>query len=267
MSSSIADDGRSVALVRSCRGSTLISARYRRQSRALRRMAGLVFLLVFWVLAGACQRHGVGGFLSYNSPSSRTASRPVGGGCGQGRARRMVRHDLWYPELASLTLHRALRRMAGLVFLLVFWVLAGACQRHGVGGFLLCNTTTTELASFCERSDQNGVYFPEEEGTALGAPRSVPCCRDITHFAIAGILYTYPHDRKKRPGNVALQRGHEFAHTSGVAPSKATFAPTGRPPPPHTHKAVQKRRIRIASLEARCASKEPWRPIEPTRRT
>ena len=26
---------------------------------------------------------------------------------------------------------------------LVFWVLAGACQRHGVGGFLLCNTTTT----------------------------------------------------------------------------------------------------------------------------
>jgi hypothetical protein len=32
--------------------------------------------------------------------------------------------------------------MAGLVFLLVFWVLAGACQRHGVGGFLLCNTAT-----------------------------------------------------------------------------------------------------------------------------
>jgi hypothetical protein len=28
--------------------------------------------------------------------------------------------------------------MAGLVFLLVFWVLAGACQRHdGVDGFLL----------------------------------------------------------------------------------------------------------------------------------
>jgi len=33
-------------------------------------MAGLVFLLVFWVLAGACQRHGEGGFLSCNSPSS-----------------------------------------------------------------------------------------------------------------------------------------------------------------------------------------------------
>ena len=38
--------------------------------------------------------------------------------------------------------------MAGLVFLLVFWVLAGACQRHGVGGFLLCNTTTTCLFLF-----------------------------------------------------------------------------------------------------------------------
>ena len=37
----------------------------------------------------------------------------------------------------DLTLHRALRRMAGLVFLLVFRVLAGACQRHGVGGFLV----------------------------------------------------------------------------------------------------------------------------------
>ena len=37
--------------------------------------------------------------------------------------------------LSSLALHRALRRMAGLIFLLVFWVLAGACQRHGVGGF------------------------------------------------------------------------------------------------------------------------------------
>ena len=41
------------------------------------------------------------------------------------------------------TLHRALRRMAGLVFLLVFWVLAGACQRHGVGGFLLCNSSSS----------------------------------------------------------------------------------------------------------------------------
>ena len=27
--------------------------------------------------------------------------------------------------------------MAGLVFLLVLWVLEGACQRHGVGGLLV----------------------------------------------------------------------------------------------------------------------------------
>ena len=27
--------------------------------------------------------------------------------------------------------------MAGLVFLLVFWVLAGACQKYGVGGFIV----------------------------------------------------------------------------------------------------------------------------------
>ena len=32
---------------------------------------------------------------------------------------------------------RALRQMASLAFLLVFWVLADACQRHGVGFFLL----------------------------------------------------------------------------------------------------------------------------------
>ena len=53
---------------------------------------------------------------------SRRWRVPVQGARGQAR-------------LGLLTPHRALRRMAGLVFLLVFWVLAGACQRHGVGGF------------------------------------------------------------------------------------------------------------------------------------
>ena len=52
------------------------------------------------------------------------------------------------PVAPPSALHRALRRMAGLVFHLVFWVLAGmlagACQRHGVGGFLLCDNTTTQ---------------------------------------------------------------------------------------------------------------------------
>ena len=39
--------------------------------------------------------------------------------------------------LSSLALHRALRRMAGLIFLLVFWALAGACQRHDMGRFIV----------------------------------------------------------------------------------------------------------------------------------
>ena len=39
--------------------------------------------------------------------------------------------------------------MAGLVFLLVFWVLAGACQRHGVGGFLLCNSSSSCFLIVC----------------------------------------------------------------------------------------------------------------------
>ena len=35
-----------------------------------------------------------------------------------------------------MALHRALRRMAGLVFHVVFWVLAGACQRGSFGRFI-----------------------------------------------------------------------------------------------------------------------------------
>ena len=46
-----------------------------------------------------------------------------------------------------MALHRALRRMAGLVFLLVFWALAGACQRHGVGVFLFCNSSSSMFNS------------------------------------------------------------------------------------------------------------------------
>ena len=47
--------------------------------------------------------------------------------------------------------------MAGLVFLLVFWVLAGACQRHGAGRFLvqltitICTASTTTGAQLFHR--------------------------------------------------------------------------------------------------------------------
>ena len=62
------------------------------------------------------------------------------------------------------------------------------------------------VASFYKRSDQNGASFLEEEGTALGAPRGVSLCRDITNFAIVVISHT-THRQKKTPENVALQEG------------------------------------------------------------
>ena len=51
------------------------------------------------------------------------------------------------PPLWPSTERSALRRTASLVFLWGSRVLAGACQRHGVGGFLLfCCKTTTAFA-------------------------------------------------------------------------------------------------------------------------
>ena len=71
--------------------------------------------------------HGVGGFAT-NAPSSSSGGEFEPG---------LTPGALHYAT-PRFALHRALRRMAGLVFrLLVFWVLAGACQRHGVGGFLV----------------------------------------------------------------------------------------------------------------------------------
>ena len=45
-------------------------------------------------------------------------------------------------------------------------------------------------APFCVRSDQNGASFLEEEGAALTAPRGIPLCRYIAHFAIVAISRT-----------------------------------------------------------------------------
>jgi len=54
--------------------------------------------------------------------------------------------------------------MAGLVFLLVFWVLAGACQRHGVGGFLLCNSSSScfilKAPARPWTTSPSGAFFP-----------------------------------------------------------------------------------------------------------
>ena len=66
----------------------------------------------------------------------------------------------------GLTLHRALRRMAGLVFLLVFWALvAGACQSHGVGGFLLCNSSSSSDRGVASASRQSAWFVhPGQNG-------------------------------------------------------------------------------------------------------
>ena len=60
-------------------------------------------------------------------------------------------------------------------------------------------------ASFCKRSDQNGASFLEEEGTALGAPRGVSLCRDITNSAIVVISHT-THKTEETPGGVSLAK-------------------------------------------------------------
>ena len=76
------------------------------------------------------------------SAASAAAAAPEGGGDSAGAEGGSGR------KLPRSTLHRALRRrmavrMAGLVFLLVFWVLVGACQRNGAGGFLLFNSSSS----------------------------------------------------------------------------------------------------------------------------
>ena len=71
----------------------------------------------------------------------------TGTGSGRGRAPVYGRLGVFSLALAlSRMPHRALRRIGGLLaFLLVFCVLAGACQRYGVGGFLLLNSLSSLL--------------------------------------------------------------------------------------------------------------------------
>ena len=80
------------------------------------------------------------------------------------------------PWPSTVRLHRALRRMAALVFLWFSWVLAGACQRHGGGGFVLRHTTTSTtprnvlrslLANVC-RGKRPGGKGPHVQGPRAG---------------------------------------------------------------------------------------------------
>ena len=81
------------------------------------------------------------------SPQGHERPRPACGGVWHGafllcRYVLAIMASLRLIFILCLALNRALRRMAGLVFLLVCWALAGACQRHGVSVFLSCNSSS-----------------------------------------------------------------------------------------------------------------------------
>ena len=65
------------------------------------------------------------------APLAKCGSR----GCRPARYSRDPRHN-WPSTVRS-------DEWPALVFLLVFWALAGACQKHGVGGFLLSNSSSS----------------------------------------------------------------------------------------------------------------------------
>ena len=75
-------------------------------------------------------------------------------------------------------LHRALRRMAGLVFLLVFWVSGGRLPKARRGRFLLYNTTTTMAVG-------HGVWFVPSGEAGSGTALSVE--DDGRYIACAGV--------------------------------------------------------------------------------
>ena len=71
----------------------------------------------------------------------------------------MVHRD--HPPLTprALALHRALRRMAGLAFLLIFWALAGACQRHGVGGVYRLSFNSSSSSAAEDTPGRDSFFF------------------------------------------------------------------------------------------------------------
>ena len=139
-------------------------------------------------------------------------------GCGTTPPGRRQQHHI-------LTLHRALRRMAGLVFLLVFWMLAGACQRHGVGGFLLCNTTTTIYAkpNHNTRTTRGMAFFSTKRNQAASRRRVAPSNFFKEQVASCSLATRQADAGRKSRRSAAPQREAEPA--AGLA-SRAS----GRPP-------------------------------------
>jgi len=75
---------------------------------------------------------------------------------------------------------------------LVFWVLAGACQRHGVGlgCFFLRNATITENHGLLFRPMGLGAFFSERNQSAITKkeigrkPAHTATARDLRYFSV-----------------------------------------------------------------------------------
>ena len=73
---------------------------------------------------------------------------------------------------------------AGLVFLLVFWVLAGACQRHGVSGFIVqFIIISTSRSGDCKNATSGGGRKPKRPKKRKPKPES-PSDRTILRHCL-----------------------------------------------------------------------------------
>ena len=99
----------------------------------------------------------------------------------------MVRHDLWYPELAS----------------------------------------------FCKRSGQNGVYFPRRKVPPWVRHGAIPCCRDITNFAIVDIPHTTHKTERNAPGTLPFKEATNLLTLAESPPARRRWRPQADL---HTHK-------------------------------
>ena len=97
-----------------------------------------------------------------------------------------------------MALHRALRRTAGLVFLLVFWVLAGVRLRHGVGGRVLI---ARYYYYYYGRAGRWASLFGIEH-TARGS----------------GALFGFGINNKTRPCKAAAPNGLNFCFLNSKSP-------------------------------------------------
>ena len=115
------------------------------------------------------------------------------------------KHDYKSSSLYAQSTHRALRRMAGLVFLLVFWVLAGACQMARCGRVLWRFFVPLGGASHVASppSGARSRRRPQESATHHHSSKKVtaPRARRNAHRAIAAsFTRSFPHASRRAAG-------------------------------------------------------------------